>query len=300
MKISAVVGCKDEADLLGPVVQALLRAGVATVTLIDEGSTDGSDAVIAELTRQPQVFSLSPVEAPRAREDLDGPLFGQILRRDAPDWLFFCDADEFLLPASGRIADTRGLAPGMADVIIISRFNALLPEGPVRPEDLASDTYLRGLELALERPWLSRESLREQPENPWILHRIVPKVMVRTSRVGAIQMGGHDAFSRNDQPLRRRQGDDLLIAHLPFTTYDRFGRKLDNIVETLAPFDEAQSGGKAWHWFHWREEYLAGRGPEEFARQRLTPQRRATMRAAEQLGTTTEIFAWRAAGRLLR
>lgn len=300
MKISAIVGCKDEADLLGPVVQALLRAGVATVTLIDEGSTDDSDAVIAELTRHPQVFSLSPVEAPRAREDLDGPLFGQILRRDAPDWLFFCDADEFLLPANGRIADTRGLAPGMADVIIISRFNALLPEGPVRPEDLASDTYLRGLELALERPWLSRESLREQPENPWILHRIVPKVMVRTSRVGAIQMGGHDAFSRNDQPLRRRQGDDLLIAHLPFTTYDRFRRKLDNIVETLAPFDEAQSGGKAWHWFHWREEYLAGRGPEEFARQRLTPQRRAAMRAAEQLGTTTEIFAWRAAGRLLR
>lgn len=299
MRICAIIGTRDEADLLGPAVAALLRCGATTVTIMDDDSRDGTPELVARLTRDPRIFAMPPPTPDQARAgmqavlDFDGPVLAPILRRDAPDWLMFCDADEFLL---GRVG-----FPALADqlhrhdVLEIARHNAVPGPQGIDPADLAQEAALRRLPLVAAGPAPDRARLAADPQARWILQRLPPKLLVRVATARGFGHSAHGVRPRPGHDLRHGRAEGMVMVHLPFTDLARFERKVANIADFLERFDNlpAQWG---WHWRRWVEFWRQGRLAEEYARQCLDAQDCARLRAAGALTTAEALLDARTGG----
>ena len=85
--------------------------GIERFFIADNGSTDGSGAILAALAAAGVVHHLPFPGRPGTPPQL--PAYEAILRRHGgeADWIAFIDADEFLLPAAGLVALDAVLAP---------------------------------------------------------------------------------------------------------------------------------------------------------------------------------------------
>ena len=59
--------------------------------------------------------------------------------------------------------------------------------------------------------------------------------------------------------------------HVPFSTFDRFVRKIENAKSVIALHGDAFPGFTAWHWKRWIELLDKGDLAREFTHQRLGP-----------------------------
>ena len=262
-EFAAILGVKDERELLPHCMAHLARIGVDRVAAIDCGSTDGSlewlQARAGDRLRLVRYDDRDPDAAAWERLNL------QLARESGAQWVVFLDADEFWIPAGGSLRACAGLAD--ADVLRVHRFNVPVgTDGPcfgqVGPPGDPDD-----LSLIVEPVPDFRARLREEPELPWIRGVPVPKVMVRTERLDGLHDGGHDVRAGAGAPLRRRVPTDLLIAHLPFTTEARFERKLANIRRVFEVHDAYFGDHLAWHWRRWLDLPDADAVRGEFRRQ---------------------------------
>lgn len=294
MKISAVLWSKDEAGLLARSVAQLLRSGVSSVSIMDDRSTDGTEIVIDTLCATlPNVHRIPLVENLQAALTMDGPVFGPILARDAPDWLVVTDPDEFWISRKGDLRKASALRSH--DVVVVERYNAALSDADGIGPHLESQEALLALPLVTDKIALNPKRMAEQPELRWINHRVNPKLMVRPDRVLKFGLGMHEVAAAEEAVLRRARGQDIVVAHLPFTEFSRFKRKVQNIARVFERFDADHQGMIAWHWRRWLE--IAGQGGlhEEYDRQFFAPDALEAMRAAGQVATAAEIFAARQA-----
>ena len=299
-RISAILGTRDEAELLDPAVTALLRAGVSTVSIMDDGSTDGTAELVRRWERErPGVFAAASPRSLGAGLSLqgllafDGPLIGPVIRRDAPDWVMFCDSDEMLLCRGGPAALAAELAA--QDVLEIPRYNAVPGPGGIDPATLADPEALLGLPLVVRGQTLDRDRLAADPGARWILHRLPAKLLLRVAAASGFGNSAHNvrpAPERAGQPLRRVRSRVLAMLHLPFTDYPRFRRKVRNIEDFLDRFGDLPPAW-GWHWRHWLELDRAGRLAEEFARQCLDAEARAELEAAGVLAPAAAVLAGR-------
>lgn len=293
MKISAVIWAKDEVDVLPRTVGALLRSGVATVSLLDDDSSDGTSLAIDVLCATlPNVYRI-----PKTTNDLtaglamDGPIYRPILARDQPDWLLASDPDEFWVALTGDLRNTRALATH--DVVVVERFNAALCNGEPDLAELESDPGIRGLPLVVDQVSLSRERMESEPEHRWVTHAIAPKLMVRPDRLARFGIGMHAAVGKDGEQLKRTVGEDVLVAHLPFTTFERFERKVNNTRRVLQRYGSEHSGQRAWHWRRWIEIQDAGELRREYERQFFSAAELADQRERGAVATVDQVFARR-------
>ena len=294
MKISAVIWAKDEVDLLPRTVGRLLRSGVATVSLLDDDSSDGTSLAIDVLCAAlPNVYRISKTSDLAAGLAMDGPIFGPILARDQPDWLLASDPDEFWVPLSGDLRNTRAL--GTHDVVVVERFNAALCKGEPDLARLETDRGIRELPLVVEQVRLSRERMESEPGHRWVTHAIAPKLMVRPDRLVRFGLGMHAVVGKDGEQLKRTVGQDVLVAHLPFTTFERFERKVNNARRVFERFDSEHSGERAWHWRRWIEIQNAGELRREYERQFFSPTELADMRERGAVAAADQVFARRSA-----
>lgn len=101
----AVTMVRDEADIIGHTVRHLLRQGVDGVIVLDHRSTDGTCAVLAELTAEdPRVAvgSFRHRGYPQARVM---SVLADRARRAGADWVILFDADEFWYAEQGTVAE---------------------------------------------------------------------------------------------------------------------------------------------------------------------------------------------------
>ena len=220
VEFAAILGVKDERELLPHCIAHLARVGVERVFAIDCGSTDGSrEWLLAQAGDRLRVVDFDdrdPDAASWERLNLS------LARESGAQWVLFLDADEFWIPKGGALGRCAGL--DASDVLRVHRFNVPLgPDGPclgpgVPPGDPAA------MLLIVEPVPDFRARLDEASGLPWIRGVPVPKVMARTARIEGLHDGGHDLRASSGPPLRRCVPTDLLIAHLPFTTAARFER----------------------------------------------------------------------------
>jgi hypothetical protein len=165
------------------------------------------------------------------------------------DWLLFQDADEYWIPATGNLKECTALED--ANMLSVDRFHMPLVRGAViEYPPIPPDRYGR-LDLVVKSVPNFRDFMRKNPTASWILGIPVRKVMVRPSLVASVTQGGHDAVAIDGHLFERSVPADLLIAHLPFTTRDRFARKVANIRRNIEIHDNAYWGNIAWHWRRW-------------------------------------------------
>jgi hypothetical protein len=250
MKIAALLGVKDEIELIETSIRHLRAIGVDLIIAADFLSKDGTRAVL-EAHRTPGELEI--VDFDERAPNIDwNEFYARAVRMAADaacDWILFQDADEFWLPATGRLRDCADLAS--SDVMLTDRFNALIGTSgfdPPRPEP----SYYDSLKLFVRKVAEFREKLAADSSAAWIAGVPLPKAMARIDKIGAVAIGGHNITSRDGAPLTVAAPSDLIIAHFPFTTRDRFARKLANIRGFPGMTDPAEAASRVgWHWRRW-------------------------------------------------
>lgn len=269
MNIAAVVGVKDECDLIQPCLERLWSVGVGPILVLDDRSSDGTLDVVDRLS------SRSPAPLTRTTFDLDfsqnlsleSRVFRPFLRQHSPDWLLFIDADEFLICANNDLPTILGGT--VASVLSIERYNVPLTNDPFIPTAGIEANDFLGVRLIAERERLSRTLLEESLELRWIMHRDPPKLICRPERVAQYGMGWHSAADSSGQPIPAHAAEGIVIVHVPMTTRDRFVRKVENARDFFRRRGDHYSGNAAWHWKRWIDLADRGRLDAEFEAQRM-------------------------------
>ncbi|WP_176695920.1 glycosyltransferase family 2 protein [Phenylobacterium immobile] len=292
MKIAAHIGVKDEVELIDRTIDQLYSLGVEEILICDLFSTDGTEKILEN--RRSDAFKIIKIANDELHDVALAMDLSAVKALDA-DWVVFIDADELLIARDG---DLKGaLARADADLITVPRYNVPLgPEGALMPADLSPEHHAQ-IQLIVEPPGGDmRLHLRNNPETAWI--RAVPsaKVIARQHCIGGLRDGMHQIVVAAGQTPRRRVSDELLIAHLPLTTFERFKRKVTVNIrecfdadEQLEFTDPEEEPTRAWHWRRWLALAERGELEQEFRRSQFSAdelaalQRNGTVRSAADL-----------------
>jgi hypothetical protein len=137
--------------------------------------------------------------------------------------------------------------------------------------------------------------MEKYPTVPWLVGAdLLPKVLARTAVIRSIGSGGH-SVNHADGPVRQTTPADLLIAHLPISTYERFERRAANIVNFSRAHPDYFANSTALHWQRWAALFQEGRLREEFERQMLGGARLAELIESGAITTAAALFAQRGA-----
>ena len=188
--ITAILGVRDEVELIGASIAHLRRIGVDHICVVDYGSVDGTLDVVKSAQRRGWV-SLTQADpdvvvdhAASSAHDL------AIARATGAEWMITVDADEFWLPATGSLPSS-GLDSSV-DVLTVERYNvALADDGLQMPRVLAPSQYHR-LQLLTRRPADFQRFVSERPDVPFITLAPGHKAAGRLTKLDAIMPGGHD------------------------------------------------------------------------------------------------------------
>ena len=159
----------------------------------------------------------------------------------------------------------------------------------VLPDQLVPDQYDK-IRLISKPVKISPDTSMDGIQVPWIMTPIIPKIIVKPSVVDTIATGGH-GVSKQTLQASTAEPDDLVIAHLPFSTLDRFQTKLENIDKTMVNAADLFVGLEGWHWRRWNAIWRAGKTEQEFNWQWMSPEQLQQALATGQVQTVNALFA---------
>jgi len=285
-RFAAIVGHADDADMLVRCVRHHLAIGVDTVFVSLNRDESESTRAVRELEHDDRVraarvesFAPDPFHFFTAAKDV-------VAAWTAPDWVLFVDSDEFWIPRSGRIQDTAGLEDtDLFDVPVLQAPPIRERDGTIRAFDADPErTLIFGPQIVMNDAYLA------QHPDATIVMNSETKVLVRPAIVGEVGRGAHRIEPSVATP-RRGVCTDLAILHLPFTTHERFRRKVERVRARLDAYGDRFAPGQAWHWRRWLELDDAGKLDEEFDRQAFDAERVPELLARGVLTTPADSFA---------
>jgi glycosyltransferase involved in cell wall biosynthesis len=168
MRIVAVVGVKDEVELIERAIAHLRTIGVDEIVVCDMESTDGTTDVLLDHATG-DGFRFTQMSDQISQEAWSSRILG-LVREAGADWATFLDADEYVIPAGGSLRDY--LAAESSDVLIVDRLNVpLQPNGPALPDKIVPGRYEEVQLIAepLANVWTDVEN---QPDASWIRSQI--------------------------------------------------------------------------------------------------------------------------------
>lgn len=265
MRIAALVWTKDEAELVHRAVSHLRQIGADVVIGCDMGSTDGSAEVLQKLAAADDAVRFVAMSDTEDDDTWSQKALAWVCEAEV-DWAIFLDADELVVPASGSLKQCAAL--GRADAVRVERFNVPLTEhGPALPDALEPERYEELLLVAEPTPpgefWAAAE---QGAESSWMMIRVAPRAIARPDAIARLATGGHDIVPADAETVRRLSADDVVIAHLPFTTRPRFKRKVANARQIFRHHEELFGDRHALHWRRWVALADQGKLDEEFDR----------------------------------
>ncbi|CAN5662966.1 hypothetical protein BH23CHL8_BH23CHL8_28770 [soil metagenome] len=265
LRFAAFVGVKDEADIMPLVIDRLRAIGVGRIIVLDHGSTDGTQEVLAKAEVEGDIWLFHRDQS--LPSGLGRRASVALARASEADWVLFMDADEVPLPRTGSLHDLADLES--ADIVSVMRYNAVLgPEGPHLPPEPGSGAYGRVLLYAQPIPDFYRFMLRE-PDTPWIRGVLEPRVMVRPQALADLHPGAHDVDTTPERAWRRAVASDMVIAHVPLRSLARFELRAANYATAIARRPQWYTGYQGWQWVRFAKAAEEGRAEEEFERQVL-------------------------------
>lgn len=288
--IVAYVGVKDEVDLIDKQIKHLHGIGVGHVIVVDSGSTDGTSERLRDHAAKGSItliegFALGMDSAEQLRKRYEASL-----AECNPDWILIQDADDFIVPECGDIREA--LRERQCDVVRLERFNVPVVSGnPAWPAEIRPETFGE-LKLYSDPIENFREYLAAHPDTPWIRGKVQPKIAARPGCVKGVKMGGHDIIPMDGATPSYETALDILVAHVPISSYERFRWKAENIRKLFSNHGERFGEAMAWHWKRWLLMFEKGGLLEEYQRQCLAPEDFALL---ESEGRITSAAAWFAA-----
>jgi hypothetical protein len=268
-RITAVVGVCNEVDLIGRCIQHLRSIGIDHILVADNGSDDGTETILDRLV------DLGHIKLERTEgdphKDADFLVRAAKAARNAfdPEWILIQDADEFWFHAEHDIQSI--VRHARHSVLQVDRYNACLSPGLA--DHLADEnSRWEDLDLFVRPLHLSAETLEREPDTAWIAGQPLGKILARADVIDGLQLGGHHIVDGRGETIEAGRIRDALIVHIPFSTLDRFRRKIESIDILLERKPDLFSGRQGWHWRRWVEIAAQGRLDEEFFKQFARPE----------------------------
>lgn len=288
MKVAAHIGVLDEVELIGHCIANLRAQGVGRIWVQDMGSEDGTldllyadggdDLVVVESGLE---VTESEIEAVVERAVRDCEAWGA-------ERVLLVDADEFVLTPGNDIG--AALAGIEAPLAMMPRYNVVLgPDGLASglPPDLARLDEV--VVYAAADKWY-RKKLEADPTLAWLRFVPLPKAAVRPGAFGGIVDGMHGALGPDRQPLPQPVLAPVVIAHVPMSSYERFERKVRNIVALDDRFGGNPPAHVGWHWRRWVASSRIGMLRTEYDNTFLDAAEMAALRADGVLKSVAELL----------
>jgi hypothetical protein len=206
----AVTMVKNEADIIARTLHHLLEQEVDGILVADNGSTDGTRAIVEDLASSAPIFLADD----REPAFFQGPKMTRLshwARRAGAAWVIPFDADELWFARSQTVGAY--LRQSRATVVRASIFNVAPVDAAVRLGDAA------GWVMGRQASWWKKVAFRPHP-------------------FMAVAMGNHEV-DRPGLPV-----DGLGIAHLPYRSLDQMAGKLRAGAASLSSIP----GSSGLHW----------------------------------------------------
>ena len=229
MKLVLTLLCRDEADILESMIRFHLAQGVDRIIATDNGSVDGSLAILQRYERKGQ---LQLIQEPDHTHDqaVWVTRMARLAAEQGADWVINSDADEFWWPRSGTLKSSLAALPTSVQACRVDRTNFLPP-----PRDSHDQRPFHQRQLLRER--VSRNSLGE-PLPPKLIHRADPLIEVSDGNHGASIAG---------QPLQGISDAGIEILHVPIRSYEQLERKIRQGAQALQRNQRVGPGvGHSW------------------------------------------------------
>ena len=254
IRLAMTILVKNEADIIRENIRTHASLGVDCFVVMDNGSTDGTREILAELQQHYELHIIDqPAQSYRQRQWMTELAF---VARDkmGADWVISNDADEFWIPKEGDLKkdlDRKG------SVITCHRYNMLLTEDCHKPGYRFHDSTLR-----VNHPiYYEKQAQRIAPNISIVLAKIAPKVIINPYGLFRIKGGNHRALHIANA-TQQRFTQDITVYHYPIRSYAQFERNVTH-RQKLAQLKDIRMGD---HYFRWVKILEAGKLEEEFNR----------------------------------
>ena len=215
MKLVLTLLCRDEADILENMIRFHLEQGVDWIIATDNGSVDGSLAILQRFERRGRLQLIQEAEYTHD-QSVWVTRMARLAADQGADWVINSDADEFWWPRVGNLKTNLAALPTSDEACWVERTNFLPP---------LNDEQDR-------RPFHQRQVLRErislnsvgEPLPPKLIHRAHPQIEVSDGNHGVTVQG---------QPLKCVDNAGIEILHVPIRSYPQLERKIRQGAEAL-------------------------------------------------------------------
>ena len=209
MLLALTLLCRDEEDILNEMIRFHLDQGVDLIIATDNGSIDGSRAILERYERSGRLILID--EPGRDHDQAVWVTRMAHLATDrGADWIIHSDADEFWWPKKGNLKSTLLQSPASVVAWEVSRTNFLPPAERLKNKFRSFHQRQRIRE---------RNSLNSKgrPLPAKICHRAEPNLSITD---------GNHAVVRDGKPIKARRHKELEILHFPMRSYVQFERKI--------------------------------------------------------------------------
>ena len=254
MSLGLIINVKGEVDLLKRNIDYHESIGVECFLIGDRGSSPEELEQINELVKRDNVsifiqditnMALDSDEFLYKREIL----FAKYHEIYNTDCVAVIDTDEFLLSRSKGLLAPQGLSK--KHIIRLPRYNIALghEEESIFYECLKNPDELRKKNIIVNPIKFSHEDIMGDTNMRWILKKIGLKCMTNIKSVKSISPGFHDMDA--GRSVKRGVSRDLILVHFPFSSFERFAQKVENIREHFESLGGTFKPNQASHWRRW-------------------------------------------------
>jgi hypothetical protein len=193
---------RDEEDVIAANLAHHFEQGVDFVIATDNGSVDGTVAVLEAQERAGRLRLIHEPEDTYAQHRWVTRMARLAAAEHGADWVINNDADEFWFARDGDLASTLAAVDPGVDVVVAQRFNLV-----ARPD---------GLPMTVRQATPRQHpGLGDGPLPPKVAHRADPQIVVR--------QGNHEVEGLSGQAL---DDGSIDILHVPVRSYAQFHNKI--------------------------------------------------------------------------
>lgn len=257
MSFGLIIFVKDETDLLIRNIEYHESIGVSKFFICNRGSTSVEFNKLKNYSRNKNntfLYTQNISEISKNRNALENRrkiLFDNYQKNFNTRWLAIIDADEFLVH---KFQNIESYFPTEKECFLkIQRYNVALRKTNIDYDfgNLFSKDTIPKLNIITKPIKLSYDFMKLNPDIPWVMHKIDPKCMTNIKVVNEIAPGFHKILTEKE--IETGWAKDLVIAHFPFSSFDRFLIKVNNIKRHLNDIGHTFKPNQAWHWKRWAQ-----------------------------------------------